>query len=132
MWMKTVSGVACAACAVVVWAQPSSPEPVKMAEFPAGATVPKAQELADRLANRVWRAQFANGQKARYDFQGQYLYVDISTRARDVGVWRTDDGMLCAEFRGRFPSGCSDARIVEGKVWFRRASTGELVSLEAD
>jgi hypothetical protein len=103
-----------------------------MAEFPAHASTPSARELADKLADKVWRAQFANGSSGRYDFRGQYLYVDLSTGGRDNGPWRTEDGRLCAEFRGRFPSGCSEARFHQGQLIIRRASSGELVTMQPD
>lgn len=121
----------CLAASGGLWAQSTSLEPAKPAEFPAGATVPTAAELSGTLANKVWQAQFANGQKARYQFKGDYLYVDLSSGASDTGKWSVEDGRLCAEFR-RFNSGCSDVRMQEGKVWFKRASNGEIVGLTVD
>jgi hypothetical protein len=88
--------------------------------------------LTDQLSDKVWRAPFANGSSARYEFRGPYLYVDFSTGGRDNGRWRTEDGRLCVDFRGSFPSGCAEVRLHEGKPVFRRAVTGELVTLHAD
>lgn len=109
-----------------LWAQSAAPEAAKPAEFPADATVPAAAELAGLLANKVWHAQFANGQKVRYQFRGDYVYIDLSPGASDTGSWRTEDGRLCAEMR-RFPSGCSDTRLVGGNIVIRRVVNGELV-----
>lgn len=122
----------CLLWAAAVCAQTTEVQSVKMAEFPSGARIPVAQELADTLANKAWTAIFANGGKARYEFRGQNLYVDLLPGGRDNGPWRTEDGRLCAEFRSRFPSGCSDVRVHEGKLVVRRTSTGELITLQPD
>lgn len=114
------------------WGQGAETPPVKFVEFPSGARTPAAPELAEKLGEKVWKAQFANGSTGRYEFRGQYVYVDLSSGARDNGRWRTEDGRLCVEFRGRFASGCSDVVLHEGRPVFRRATTGELITLQTD
>jgi hypothetical protein len=118
--------------ASTAWGQAPGAEAVKMTEFPAAASMPTAQELADKLSGKVWRAPFANGAAARYDFRGQYLFVNLSSGASDNGRWRAEDGRMCVEFRGRFPSGCTEVRLHGGKPVFQRAATGELVTMHAD
>lgn len=43
-----------------------------------------------------------------------------------------DDGKMCVDFRGAFPSGCAEARMPGEAVWFKRATAGEVVQLVPD
>lgn len=113
------------------WAQtPAAPAEVPQA-FPEGVTVPTASALKAALAGRVFRATYANGAAVRYEYRGDYLYVNTA-QWRDSGTWRVEDGKMCVDFRGTFPSGCAEARMLGDALWFKRATTGEVVQLVPD
>ncbi|MBY0467096.1 MAG: hypothetical protein K2W33_19325 [Burkholderiales bacterium] len=136
--MQRILGIA-ALCGAVAgaWAQVPAvqAEVVPQADvpqsFPDGATVPTAPVLKAALAERTFRAKYANGAAVRYEYKGGYLYVDAA-RGRDSGAWRVEDGKMCVDFRGAFPSGCAEARMRGDAVWFKRATTGEVVQLVPD
>lgn len=44
------------------------------------------------------------------------------------GAWRTEDGKLCAEYRGSFPNGCNDVRLV-GDGLLLKTRAGDVVTL---
>lgn len=120
-----------ALCGGMAWAQ----EPVVSTDvpqaFPEGVTLPIAQDLKTALAERIFKAKYANGMTVRYQFKGDYLYVDAGRRS-DSGPWRVEDGKMCVDFRRTFPSGCVQARMLVDAVWFKRATTGEVVQLVPD
>ena len=97
-------------------------------EFPPGVSSMSAQGIESAVANGLFRARFADGVQLRYQFKGQYLYLDTSRGARDTGRWTAQDGQLCVEFR-QFPSGCSEIRQEGEYLWLKRASTGEVIRL---
>ena len=91
-------------------------------EFPPGVSSMSAQGIESAVANGLFGVQL------RYQFKGQYLYLDTSRGARDTGRWTAQDGQLCVEFR-QFPSGCSEIRQEGEYLWLKRASTGEVIRL---
>ena len=101
------------------------------ADFPAGAQVPGAPELAGRLSGHTYVAKLANGVTWRMEYNTSgYMFINISTGARDTAKWRAEEGRACFEFRGTFPSGCSEFRVVGDGLYLKRASTGEILALE--
>ena len=92
---------------------------------------PDAQQLTAHLHGKVFTGQVANGTGWRLEFQPSgYLFMDISNGARDNGPWSTKDGQYCIQFKGRFPSGCSEVRIAPQTLYIKR-STGEIVTLKS-
>jgi hypothetical protein len=99
------------------------------AEFPSDAQTLTAQALKDRLEGHAFKANLQDGSSWRLQFKSKYIYVNISSGANDSGTWRTEDGKLCVEYQ-RFPSGCSEMRGSAKDLYFKRASTGEVVLFE--
>ncbi len=126
---KPLALVASFCCAA---AQAQSPAPSALpTDFPAGAQTPDAKSLAERLGDRVFNAKLSNGQGWRLDIKNTgYIFVDLSNGARDNGSWRTENGKLCVDYRERFPSGCSEVRLLADHVLLKTRA-GEIVTLVA-
>jgi hypothetical protein len=56
-----------------------------------------------------------------------YMFVDTSKGFKGNGEWRTEDGKLCSQLRGR-EAGCNDVRFNQGVLYMKRDS-GELIQL---
>ena len=102
------------------------------ADFPPQAQTPSAAQLAERLNGHLFTARLANGTTWRIDYKSSsgYVFYDVSSGGRDTAKWRTEDGRACFEFRGAFPSGCAEFRLIGDVLHFKRASTGEIVAME--
>lgn len=100
-------------------------------EFPPEAQPIVAQALKDRLSGRVFKARLHDHTGWRLQFKGDFVFVNISSGASDSGRWRTEDGRLCVDYQ-RFPSGCSDIRASDSRLFLQRASTGEVVALNLE
>lgn len=101
--------------------------------WPEDAQPVSADALRQALDGRTFRARLPNGSGWRLQYQGEYVFVDLSSGARDKGRWKTADGQLCVTYESRFPSGCSDMRAGPGGViYLRRSSTGEIVPLRPE
>jgi len=99
-------------------------------DFPDGAQSPTAAQLAEQLGGRVFTAKLFDGVTWRMEYQSSgYLFLNVSTGQRDSATWRTEDGRVCLEFRGRFPSGCTEFRMRGDTLYLKRSSTGEVVAL---
>ena len=102
-------------------------------EFPPGATNTDNKALHAAFADKVLFATYANGIKVRYEFKGEFVYVDVSSGARGHGKWRIDDAKLCTEFiSGRFSNGCSESRLDGDTIWVKRFANGEVVKVTKD
>lgn len=123
--------VAASAClAALSQAQPL-PAPAPGPDFSEGGVRPPAAELAQRLTGNIYGATLANGATWRMDYKSSagYVFFNISNGARDTAKWRTEDGRVCFEFRGPFPSGCIEYRVANDVLFFKRAS-GEIVAMQ--
>mgnify|MGYP003603255007 FL=1 len=107
-----------------------SPAPTTFpTEFPAEAQAPEAKALAARLGDRVFKAAGPNGLGWRLDIKNSgFLFLDLSNGLRDDGPWRTEDGKLCVNYRGRIPAGCNEGRLV-GDTVLLKTRAGEVVTL---
>ena len=115
-------------CCTAALAQSPAPSAFPK-EFPADAQTPDAKALAGRLGERVFNIKAPNGMGWRMDIKSSgYLFVDISNGWRDNGAWRTEDGKLCVEYRGNFPNGCNDVRLV-GDSLLLKTRAGDVVTL---
>lgn len=122
---KLVPAVGCAA--VLGCASPGIPLPK---DFPAAATAVTAQSLKDKVSGRTYSARLANGieWEMKYSPDGRF-HMRTSNGEADQGRWRTEDNRLCVDFEGKFPSGCSEVRADVQRLYLKRGSTGEVVSL---
>jgi hypothetical protein len=119
-----------ALAAPALHAQPATAAPPP---WPEDAQPVSAEALHQLLAGRTFQARLANGSGWRLQYQGEYLFVDLTSGARDKGRWQTAEGQVCVTYEGRFPSGCSDMRKGPGgMVYMRRSSTGEIVPLRPE
>jgi hypothetical protein len=100
-------------------------------DFPDGAQAPNAAQLAEQLGGKLYTAKLFDGVTWRMEYQASgYVFVNLSTGPRDSGTWRTEDGRVCIEFRGPFPSGCTEYRLSGNTLYLKRSSTGEVVALQ--
>lgn len=106
-----------------------SAEAAMPVEFPAEAQALSDQQLKERLSGHSFKASLKDGTGWRLQFKGGYIFVDISSGARDTGTWNIKDGKLCTEYQ-KFPSGCSEVRSLVKDVYLKRGSSGEIVHLE--
>ena len=127
-----IAAAACGLYALASQAQTGTEPAAATADFPATAQTPTAAELGNHLGGKVFKDKTAAGQGWRLDFRASgHMFADISTGARDSGTWRSEDGKVCFEYRGRFPSGCAEVRIAPQALYYLRG-TGEIVTLQAD
>ena len=102
-------------------------------EFPPGATNNDSKAIHAAFADKVLFTTYANGIKVRYEFKGEFLYLNVSNGASDTVKWRIDDAKLCTEsISGRFPNGCSESRLEGETIWVKRFANGEVVKLAKD
>lgn len=96
--------------------------------FPDGATAPAAEAVRQHLAGRVFQVALADGTRWRLQYMGNgYMFVDTSTGFKGNGEWRTEEGKVCSQLRGR-PGGCNEVRMHEGVLHLKRDS-GEIIRL---
>lgn len=96
--------------------------------FPDGSTRPTAGDVGTHVAGRVFDVALADGTTWRLQYTGHgYLFVDTSKGFRGEGQWRSEDGQLCSQLRGR-PAGCNEVRLHQGVLHLQRDS-GEIIRL---
>jgi len=100
--------------------------------FPAEAQSIQAPALKDRVSGRTYTGRMTSGVgwEMKYAADGRFN-MRTSNGETDQGRWRTEDNRLCVDFEGKFPSGCSEVRTDAKRLYLKRASTGEVVALEA-
>ncbi|MGE0099498.1 MAG: hypothetical protein AB7S86_14240 [Hydrogenophaga sp.] len=100
------------------------------AEFPEGATKPNAEELKQRLADKIFDVKLANGGSWRLEYKSNgYFFINTNTNFNGTGDWHTEDGKICGNLRGRGPA-CNDARLFNGVIHYLR-DNGEVVQFVA-
>ncbi len=105
-------------------------QPKFATEFPEGAQPLPAAALTERISGKVYGAKIAAGPTWRLDFKGSgYVFLDVSTGARDSGKWRAEDGRVCFEFRGPFGTSCAAMRATADSLYLKRESNGEVLLL---
>jgi hypothetical protein len=114
--------IACLCAPVLAIAQAGFPT-----EFPVGATPLQRDDLQKKLAGRVVQMTYANGAEVRLEFKDTYAYVN-SGKSSDTGTWRVQESQLCIDWQ-RFPSGCSDVRVVSELLYVKRVTNGEIVQM---
>ncbi len=79
----------------------------------------------------MYTTKSASGTSWRLQYQSSgYVFTNGSTGARDSGKWRTEDGRICVDYVGPFPSGCNEVRISGNAIYFKGLTTGEIFALE--
>ena len=112
-------------------AQVQAQTPAFPTDFPRDAKTPDAKALDELVRGNVFVIKTSAGTCWRLQFQSSgYLFTNGSTGARDSGKWRTEDGRICVEYVGPFPSGCSEIRIRGNAIYFKGLTTGEIYALE--
>lgn len=102
-------------------------------DFPADAQLLSASELDARLRGKNYAAKLANGMDWRGQYKDSgYVFVNISSGLNDSGKWRTEDGKICVEYRGRLTSGCSEVRAVGPALHAKNTTTGVITVLQPD
>lgn len=100
------------------------------ATYPPEALPISAKDLQSRLAGKTYTARTATGMgwEMRYGPDGR-LNMELSNGDADKGRWRAEEGRLCIDFEGKFPSGCSEVRADAKQLYFKRGSNNEIVVL---
>lgn len=102
-------------------------------DFPADAQVLSASELDARLRGKVYTATLFNGIGWRADYKASgYVFVNTTSGGSDTGKWRTEDGRVCVEYRGRMRSGCTEIRGGAQALYAKSSSTGVVTVLQPD
>lgn len=123
--IRALSAIALAAGAGLALAQPKF-----TTEFPEGAQALPAAALSERVSGKVYGARLAAGPTWRMDFKGNgFVFLDVSTGARDSGKWRAEEGRMCFEFRGPFGTSCAAMRATADSLYLKRESNGEVLLL---
>ena len=118
-------------CSLALASHAQTPASAAPQTYPPDAQTPDAQQLTAHVHGKVFTGQVANGTGWRLEFQPSgYLFMDISNGARDNGPWSSEGGQLCIQYKGRFPSGCSEVRIAPQTLYIKRG-TGEIVTLKS-
>lgn len=120
-------------------AQAPAPEPAAAApaaagqDFPPDAQPLSASELDARLRGKVYTATLVSGVRWRADYKASgYVFVNTSSGGQDTGTWRTEDGKVCVEYRGRMRSGCTEMRGGAQALYAKSSSTGVVTVLHPD
>ena len=127
-WLHAVAALLLAS-ATAVSAQTAPIEQKILTEFPADAVTLAPVELQQRLEGKVHTVRLANGASWRLDYRGEYVFVNLSTGPSDKGRWRVDGSQVCTEYV-RFPSSCTEMRASANRLYFKRASTGEVLAMD--
>lgn len=102
-------------------------------EFPADAQVLSASELDARLRGKVYTATLANGVGWRADYKNSgYVFVNTTNGGSDTGQWRTENGKVCVQYRGRFPSGCTEMRGGAQALYAKSNANGVVTVLQPE
>jgi len=128
--MKHHNFLCAAALFTCLGASAQTPPASAPMDYPPEVQAIPAQALTELLGGQVWTARLANGTTWRMDYnRSGYMFTDVSTGGRDTAKWRTEDGRVCHEFRGSFPSGCNEYKLAGNKLYLKRGN-GEIVPLE--
>ena len=118
--MSTVHWIASAVLALAM------PATASAQAFPEGASVPSADEIRSRLGGNVFSVKLADGNSWRLEYKSNgYFFLNASTGFRGTGEWKSEDGKLCGQLRGR-EGACNEVWIHQGILYLQRTS-GEMV-----
>lgn len=117
-------------CASAASAQ-TVPAGAVLTAFPADAVPLSREAITERLNGQSYSGTTATGLtwRATYKDSG-YVFMDLSNGARDSGTWRAEDGKVCVEYRGRFPSGCSEVRASATMLFSQRENSTAVIAMQ--
>lgn len=108
------------ATAGVAYAQSAAAAGV-LTEFPADAQPLNRKAIEERLSGQVYIGTNAAGIQWRAEYKDSgYVFLNMANGARDSGTWRAEEGRVCIEYRGTFPSGCSELRANSEALYAKR------------
>ena len=102
-------------------------QPAMPTTFAADAEPLAPDALRERLAGKTFTFKPVVGDHVRLQFEPGHVYSNVGS-ASDNGKWRTEHSTICIEFR-KWPSSCTEARLVGDALYIKRVSTGEVVML---
>ena len=133
IWVSATAVAALLVCAAAPLPALAQTEAGAAQDFPAGAQLLSASELDARLRGKVYTAALASGANWRGEYKDSgYVFVNISSGMSDSGQWRTEDGKICVNYRGRMPSGCTEVRAVGPALHAKNPTTGVITVLQPD
>lgn len=101
-----------------------------LTEFPANALALSAADIDERLRGQTYTGTTATGVPWRADYKASgYVFVDMANGARDSGAWRAEEGRVCVEYRGRFPSGCTELRASPDTLYGKRENASDVTRM---
>ena len=90
-----------------------------------------SQAIDERLRGQVYTGTTAAGVSFRATYKDSgYVFIDLSNGARDSGTWRAEEGKVCVEYRGRFPSGCSEMRASPTALFAKRENSTAVTAMQ--
>ena len=102
-------------------------------DFPADAQTLSASELDTRLRGKVYTATLASGVGWRGDYKASgYVFANTTNGVSDTGKWRTEDGKVCVEYRGRMRSACNEVRAIGQALYVKNSAMGVVTVLQPD
>ena len=102
--------------------------PSVIGDFPADLPKSSADILKQRLSDKKFAVQLANGTSWKLEYKSNgYYFVNTSTGFNGSGTWQTADGQLCSQGRGE-PMTCNDVRERSDGIVLKRQS-GEVIVL---
>ena len=119
---KAIGGIVLltTATAGMVYAQSPAAAGV-LTEFPADTQPLNRKTIEERLSGQVYTGTNAAGIQWRAEYKDSgYVFLNIANGARDSGTWRSEEGRVCIEYRGTFPSGCSELRANSEALYAKR------------
>ena len=116
-------------CLFLVAATAASAQPAPK-EFPPDAVPISAGSLRERLANKVYRVQLADGGGWRIDYRANgYYFVNTNEGYSDTGKWTVQDGKLCSEPK-KTASACNEVREIGDPVIYLKRLNGDIIQLK--
>ena len=97
-------------------------------EFPSNATSISAEQLRERLSDRVFGARATDGKDWRWEWKTNgYIFLNIGGYS-DSGKWRAEDGKVCVDMN-KSGATCSEMRLVGDVLYMKRTINGEVIGL---
>ncbi|MDP2771386.1 MAG: hypothetical protein Q8O81_16315 [Giesbergeria sp.] len=99
-----------------------------LTEFPADTQPLNRKAIEERLSGQVYTGTNAAGIQWRAEYKDSgYVFLNIANGARDSGTWRAEEGRVCIEYRGTFPSGCSELRANSEALYAKRDNSAAVI-----
>ena len=97
--------------------------------FPEGAAVLTPETFNSKVAGRSFSGVRSDGVDMRMDINKDGTLIWYARGASDQGKWRLEGDKFCQDLP-RFGSTCNEFRIGENAVYYKRLSTGEVLTLK--